>query len=71
MASEVAHIRQQIEMECEAMNRVFHSFSTKAPHWVVKMQYTTLDNHRQQLTNLIGEEQASEFVCETCNRVVK
>ncbi len=69
--SAVAQIRQEIEATCSSMNQLFHGFAQKAPHWVVRMQYQTLDNNRDRLAQLVGDQEATETLCETYNKIIQ
>ena len=68
--SEVARLRQAIEDECVSLNRAFHDFSISASHSVIHHKYEAIDQHREQLAQHIGDEQALNVMCETYNRIV-
>lgn len=61
MNSEVARLRQQIELECQAL-RYLSSFRATASHEIITAAYDRLGEHHIQLINLIGEQQATMVV---------
>ncbi len=69
--SEVAREMQHIEEVCNAMKLGLNGFAQVAPHYVVKRRYKALDNHHTRLTKLVGEDKATEMLCDTYNRIVK
>ncbi len=69
--SEVAKLKQEIESVCFSMNLALHGFAQRASHRIISHQYRTLDQQRDQLATLIGEEAASETVYDTYNRVIR
>ncbi len=60
--SEVAHIRQQIELECIAMKLAMTGFRTTASHEIINAAYDRLGEHQDQLGKLIGEQEAMNVV---------
>lgn len=69
--SEVAEMRQRIEWECEALQRMRLGFAAVASHDTIQHKYRQLEQYQNQLGQLIGEEQATELMVETYNRVVR
>jgi hypothetical protein len=68
--SEIARIRQAIEDECTALQAVFTAPAAVASHQVVYHKYEALDQHRNQLAQHVGEDQALAEMIDTYNRVV-
>lgn len=63
--SEVARLKQQIEMECEAMRLAILGFRMTASHDVINRQYDQLGEHYESLGKLIGEQKAVEVLIAT------
>jgi hypothetical protein len=60
--SEVAHLRQQIELECTAMTLAMTGFRMMASHEMINAAYDRLGEHQDQLGKLIGEQEAMQVV---------
>lgn len=60
--SEVARIRRQIEEEYEAMQRVYSEVSITSRHDFIVARMENVDQHRQQLVPLIGDDEAMALV---------
>jgi hypothetical protein len=67
--SELARLRKQRELECQALQRLTH-FSEVASHRSVERRYRNLDRWRDQLAPLVGEEQATGMGVAIYNQVV-
>jgi hypothetical protein len=63
--SEVARLKQQIEVECEAMKLAMTGFRMTASHDVINRQYEQLGEYYESLGKLIGEKQAVEVLIAT------
>ncbi len=63
--SEVARLKRQIEMECEAMRLAMTGFRMAASHDIINRQYDQLGEHYERLGKLIGERQAVEVLIAT------
>ena len=70
IVSEVARLKQQIEMECEAMRLAMAGFRMAASHDVINHQYEQLGEHYESLGKLIGEKQAVEVLIATLEMAV-
>lgn len=68
--SEVAHLRQQIELACGAMNQLMSGYAITARHDIINHRYSVLSNYQDQLEPLVGEQEAMDIIIETYNRVV-
>ncbi len=69
MASEVARLREQIEAECESL-RMLRLFSTTASHEIISAKFGVLDQHYQQLIDIVGEPEATEISVTIYNTVM-
>ncbi len=68
--SEVARIREQIDLECQAIRRVFEEPAVVASHASIDARYRNLDGLTQQLKPLVGEQEATSTLVEMYNEVV-
>ncbi|QBD75252.1 hypothetical protein EPA93_04275 [Ktedonosporobacter rubrisoli] len=69
--SEVARIRRQIALECEAMVRGLHAYASMAQHEFIRAKFNALEGHFENLVPLTGQEQALDILVQTYNEVVK
>ncbi len=63
--SEVARIRRQIELECEAMERGFRGFAIVARHDFINHKLGKIGACQEQLEVLVGEDEARKIMAET------
>jgi hypothetical protein len=68
--SEIARLREQIELECQALQHLMR-FSVVASHSTINGRYRNLDTCHQQLTALMSEEEAVNLVVDIYNQWVK
>lgn len=72
--SEIAHLREQIELACEAAKRGMADFGITASHEMINARMEKLggqiQTYHRQLANLVGEQQASQVVAETYRTIV-
>ncbi len=68
--SELVKLREQIELECQAIQHLM-DFSAVASHRVIDRRYRNLDQYRDQLKSLVGEDQATGIVVDIYNQLVK
>ena len=61
--SEVARLREQIELECQTIQHLMQS-SAVASHRTINRKYQNLDQCHQQLRALVGEGEALHIVVE-------
>ena len=66
--SEVARLKKQIEMECEAMRLAMTGFRTTASHEIINHQFDRLGEQYEQLGELIGTQAAIETVIAALER---
>jgi hypothetical protein len=68
--SEVARLREQIELECQAIQRLMQ-VSAVASHRVINRKYQNLDHCHQQLRALVSEEEALRIVVDAYGQWMK
>ena len=68
--SEVARLRQQIELECEAMKQGMNGLAITAQHQIIQNKYNALGQTQEELAALIGEPDALKIVVETYIKVL-
>ena len=68
--SEVARIRAQIELECQAIRRVFEEPAIVASHAAIDARYRNLGTHQTALELHIGEREARETIVNIYQEVV-
>jgi hypothetical protein len=66
--SEVARIREQIEQEYRAAERLRSGFAITARHDFITARMDTIGRYRKQLVPLVGENEATRLMCESCAR---
>jgi hypothetical protein len=69
-SSELARLREQIELECQAMQHMMQ-FSAVASHRSISRRNRSLDRYRDQLKPLVGEDQATSIVVDIYNQCIK
>jgi hypothetical protein len=62
--SEIAQIRQQIDLEIAALNQVKHGYAAVAHHEVITHHYEGLARCLEQLMGEVGEEVAMAMLVE-------
>ena len=68
--SEVARLKKQIEMECEAMKLAMTGFRMTASHDIINHRYDQLGVHYEQLEEIIGEQAAFQVVMGALNAAI-
>lgn len=68
--SEVARLRRQIELECEAMQLAMHGYACVASHQIIEHRYNSLGKYQEDLEKHVGKEEASRIVVETYAKVI-
>ena len=71
MRSEIARIRQQIELESAAMRLALFGFATAARHEFISQKYDAIGKCQEKLRTLVGEEEATEITVQTYNHVME
>ncbi|HTI14748.1 MAG TPA: hypothetical protein VL461_09295 [Dictyobacter sp.] len=62
--SEIARLRRQIELECEAMKQALNGFMVTASHDIIHHRYDCIGDIQQQLISLVGEQEAARIAVE-------
>jgi hypothetical protein len=65
MKSEVAYLREQIRLECEALQRVKNGYAVTSRHDFIDARTKNLETYQKALVPLIGEKAALETCCQT------
>ena len=68
--SEVAHLMQQIELECQAMRLALEGFAIVSNHNAISHKYDALGRYQEQLEPLVGEQEAQRIIFDTYHEVV-
>jgi len=68
--SEVARLRKQIELECEAMRLALEGYATVASHQIIEQRYNSLGKCQADLEKHVGKEEANSIVVEIYTKVV-
>lgn len=68
--SEIARLREQIELACNAMNQMQFGYAISARHDIINHKYNVLSSYQEQLEPLVGEQEAMEIIIETYNKIV-
>ena len=68
--SEVARIREQIRLECEALERMQYGFAIVGTHQSILARYNRLGEHQQRLSQHIGEEAATRELIRTYMEII-
>jgi hypothetical protein len=68
--SEVARLREQIELECQSIQHLMQS-SVMASHRVISRKYQNLDQCHQQLRALVSEGEALHIVVDVYGQWMK
>ncbi|QBD74805.1 hypothetical protein EPA93_05160 [Ktedonosporobacter rubrisoli] len=71
MKSEVARLREQIALECEAVKRGLSGYACVGQHEFVRQKYAAIETHYQKLVPLVGQEEAAEITFETYKDVLQ
>ncbi len=69
MNSEVARLRERIDREVEALQYIKSGFAQVASHEIIMNRYRAIDTYFVELSKHIGEEAATEEVCERINTI--
>ena len=67
--SDVARIRARIDLEIEALQWLKSGLVKCASHEAIMNHYRALDSYHDQLARHVGEEQATDEICERMNTI--
>jgi hypothetical protein len=62
--SEIARLREQIELEYQAAYHALHAPMMTAPHAFINARFSSMQEHKEQLAHLVGEQEATKMVIE-------
>ena len=72
--SEIAQLREQIELACEGAKRGLKDFAITANHEMINARMEKLGDllsgYQQQLADFVGEQEALQMVAETYLEIV-
>jgi hypothetical protein len=69
--SEVARLREEIELQLEAMQRGMYGFASgTARHTFIRARMDRINEYQHTLTNVIGERDADLLVCNLYSEIV-
>jgi len=67
--SEIAQLRQRIEFEYQAGKWALHGLAAgMAQHQFITARFRQMEQCHKRLTKLVGEEQATDYLCEVFNQ---
>ncbi len=68
-SSEVAHLREQVELEYEAMMRGLNDFAEgSAIHEFISARMARVEGYHHELAEELGESEATQIICELYNK---
>ena len=70
MESEVAQIRQRIEVECVALKLAMDGFAIGASHQAITARYERLGVCQVELEHLLGEQVGKTMLCEMYQHLI-
>lgn len=68
--SEVAQLRAQIELECQALQLAMAGFAVMANHEAIAKRYNAIDGYQKQLEPFVGEKEAIRITVEAYIEVI-
>ncbi len=69
--SEVARIREEIELQLEAMQRGMYGYASgSARHSFIRARMDRIDEYHHKLTDRMGELDADQLVCSLYSEIV-
>ncbi len=67
--SEIARLRERIDQEVEALQYIKNGLVKCASHEMIMRRYRVIDAYFVQLSDHIGEEAATDEVCERIGKI--
>ena len=68
--SEIAQLRQQMELECTAMHLALKGAATVARHDIISHRHRALDSYQEQLEQFVGCQQALQISLEIYDQAI-
>lgn len=69
MSSDIAAIRQQIALECEAMKQALWGYAAVSKHEIIAHRFEALGKHQERLTASVGAQEAQRILYEAYEHV--
>ncbi len=70
--SEVAHLREQVELEYVAMVRGLSGFAEgSAVHEFISARMARIEGFHGELTREVGESEATQIICDLYNKTIR
>jgi len=70
--SEVSHLREQVELEYEAMVRGLSGFAEgSAMHEFISARMARIEGYHSELTKEVGESEATQIICDLYNKTIR
>lgn len=69
--SEVAELRQRIDVEREGIRNAFTGFAQVAGHEHIRKRYHAPEKHYEALVALVGEQEADDIYADEYNRAME
>ena len=66
--SEIARLREQIELETQAMQQALNGPSVSGSHEIINHRYDAIGQLHNQLVPLVGDEEAGRFMNDAYRR---
>lgn len=71
-SSEVARLREQVRLEYEAMMSGLHGFAEgSSMHAFISARMACVEGYHDKLAKEIGEEKATQIICDLYNKVTR
>jgi hypothetical protein len=68
--SEIARLREQIELECQAAKQGLQGLAVVASHDSINARMERLWDYRQELAQEVGEQEATKIMYEVYAKVI-
>lgn len=71
-ASDVAHLREQVELEYAAMMQGLSGFAEgSAMHEFISARMARVENYHSALAQEVGEREATQIICDLYNKATQ
>jgi hypothetical protein len=70
IVSEIARLREQIELECQAAKQGLEGLAVVANHDSINARMERLWDYRQELAQEVGDQEATKIMYEVYKRVI-
>jgi hypothetical protein len=70
--SEIAHLREQVTLEYEAMIQGMSGFAEgSAMHAFISARMARIEGYHSELTREVGETEATQIICDLYNQTIR